>query len=163
MSKRTVSWEIDTSEAVALIDKMIANAASYNEPLSEGAKFLRTEFQINFDSSGSQVGGWKPLAPTTSAWRAANGFPPSRPILVNEGDLRAAVLALKERIGNKEATLSVNHPLAPFHQYGSTKVGLPQRQIVFEPKGFGELMARRLGAHIIPNRMTAELRRLFQR
>lgn len=162
MSK-TLSWEVDASEAIAFVDKMIRNAASYREPLSEAAKFLRVEFQENFNSQGAMVGGWAPLSPRTSAWRVKHGYPATHPILVNEGGLRTAVKMMGEDVGAKEAHLSVNHPLAPYHQYGSTKVHLPQRKILFEPKGFADLLARRLTAHIIPNRMTAELRRLFQR
>lgn len=162
MSK-TLSWEIDTSEARRYIERMIAAMASYEEPLAEGARFLRTSFGVNFDSSGSMVGGWPVLSPRTAEWRAANGFPATNPILVNTGGLRSAVYGARADIGNKRASLSVNHRLAPFHQYGSRKVGLPKREIVFVPRGFAELMGRRLEGHIVPGRMTAQLRGLFQR
>lgn len=162
MSK-SLSWEIDTSDAVNFIDRMIASMVSYAEPLKEGEGFLRTEFGVNFDSEGKRVGGWPALSPRTAAWRAANGYPPLRPILVNDGTLKEAVYGARGDVGNKDATLSVRNRVAPFHQYGSTKVNLPAREIVFVPKGFAELMARRLGGHIIPNRMTSELRNLFQR
>lgn len=163
MSRRTLKWEIDTDEAVALVEQMLAAMESYEEPLEEGAFYMRTKFQENFDSQGSQVGGWAPLSPRTSAWRASHGYPPQYPILVNEGDLRAHVMGMQQRVDRDEVTMSVNHRLAPFHQYGSPKVKLPKREILFEPDGFGDLMARRLEGHIIPGRMTSELRNLFQR
>lgn len=161
--KRTVSWEVDASEAVELVDEMLTAMSSYRKPLSEGAMFLKTTFGTNFDSSGSLVGGWKPLSPRTAAWRAQEGYPPTNPILVNTGGLRSAVFGARADVGSDEMTVAVTHRLAPFHQYGSTKVGLPQREIVFVPKGFAELMARRLEGHIIPGRMTSQLRNLFQR
>lgn len=162
MSK-TISWEVDASDAIGLIDRMMRAMVSYEEPLSEGSRFLKTKFGANFDSQGSMVGGWPALAPRTAEWRAANGYPPTNPILVNEGGLRAAVFGARTVVNNKDATVNVQHRVAPFHQYGSTKVNLPAREIVFVPTGFAELMARRLGGHIIPARMTAELRNLFQR
>jgi phage gpG-like protein len=162
MSK-TMSWEIDASEAIKLIDDMKEAMVSYHGPLSEATKFLRVEFGVNFDSQGAQVGFWKPLSPVTAAWRAEHGYPPTNPILVNEGDLQAAVWGARPDVRDKDATLSVNHRLAPFHQFGSTKVHLPAREIVFVPKGFAELMAARLAGHIVPGRMTSSLKKLFRR
>jgi hypothetical protein len=159
MSQVTVKISVsaDTTELSA----MRRNMGSYRIPLQEGVNYLRTAFQENFDSSGSMVGGWKPLAPTTSLWRAKNGYPPVAPILVNNGSLRAAVLAARGDVGAQEARLTINNRLAPFHQYGSLKGRLPQREIVFEPAGFANLMARRVRAHIMPNTFSADLRALF--
>lgn len=137
------------------------NMGSYRVPLQEGVNYLRTAFQQNFDSQGAMVGGWQPLSPFTSAWRARNGYPPVAPILVNNGSLRASVLAGRGDIGAKEARLTINNRIAKFHQYGSAKTRLPQREIVFEPPGFAQLMARRVRAHIMPNTFTADLRALF--
>lgn len=160
MSK-TMSWEVDASDAIRFIEEMKEAMVSYQGPLEGATKFLRTEFGVNFDSQGAQVGGWKPLSPVTAAWRAENGYPATNPILVNEGGLKAAVYGARPDVGAKEATLSVNHRLAPFHQFGSNKVNLPAREIVFVPKGFAELFAARLAGHIVPNAMTSQLRKLF--
>lgn len=157
MSKISVKVSVDY-DAITTARK---NMGSYREPLQEGVNYLRTAFQENFDSQGMMVGGWKPLAPTTSAWRAKNGYPPVGPILVNNGSLRAAVLAGRGDVGAREARLTINNRVAPFHQYGSVKTGLPQREIVFEPPGFAQLMARRIRAHIMPNTFTADLKALF--
>jgi hypothetical protein len=134
---------------------------SYREPLNEGIAFLRTAFGTNFDSSGSMVGGWQPLAPATQAWRAKNGIPPVAPILVNNGSLRMAVLMGRGDVGARDATLTIESDIAPFHQYGSRKTGLPKREIVFEPPGFADLMARRIRAHIIPNSYANDLKALL--
>jgi phage gpG-like protein len=159
---REVSIEIDTSDARNMIAGMIKQMTRYSEPFREANFFLREEFGKNFDSSGSMVGGWAPLAPRTQAWRASQGYPPTGPILVNDGSLRAAVLNLKSKPDAKRATFYVDHPVAGFHQYGSTQSNLPQRRIVFDPPGFSQLMARRISAHIMPDGMTRELKRLFR-
>jgi phage gpG-like protein len=156
-----VNVSVDASDAKNLVDSMVDNMRSYQVPLREANSFLKEEFGKNFDSEGAMVGGWAPLSPRTQAWRAKNGFPVPGPILVNDGSLRAAVANLKARAGDKEATYAVEHRLAPFHQYGSRKTNLPRREIVFEPPGFARLMGRRIAGHILPNAMTAELRRLF--
>lgn len=153
-----VSYSVDASEAVALVERMLANTESYRGPLGEAGHFLQAEFAVNFASNGSQVGGWAPLSPYTTNWRVEHGYGPA-PTLVNDGDLAAAVLALKHRVGDKEASFAVENEVAPYHQYGTAK--MPARKIVFEPPGFASLMARRVGAHIVPNAMTSDLRRLF--
>lgn len=159
MSSATVSITVstDTSELSA----MRRNMGSYREPLMEGVSFLRTTFGTNFDSSGSMVGGWAPLAPTTQAWRAKHGIPPVAPILVNNGSLRMAVLMGRGDVGARDATLTIESDIAPFHQYGSLKTHLPKREIVFEPPGFADLMARRIRAHIMPNSYANDLKALL--
>jgi hypothetical protein len=152
-----VNVDVDTSELAA----MRRNMGSYREPLMEGIAFLRTAFGNNFDSSGSMVGGWAPLAPSTSAWRAKNGIPPFAPILVNNGTLRTAVLMGRGDVGAKDATLTIESEIASFHQYGSRKGNLPKREIVFEPPGFADLMARRIRAHIVPDSYANDLKALL--
>lgn len=151
----SVDVSVDTSEIAA----MRRNMSSYREPLREGLSFLRTTFGTNFDSSGSMVGGWDPLRPATSTWRAENGIPPFAPILVNNGSLRAAVLGAQGDVGSHSAELTIKHELVRFHQYGTRN--MPARKIVFEPAGFAQLMARRIRAHIMPNTFTSDLRALF--
>lgn len=163
MSQQTITIKVDASPAISYFRKMLENTRSYAEPLREGTVFLKTAFGTNFDSEGSLVGGWKPLDPKTSAWRVEEGFPPFGPILVNTGGLRAAVFGARTDVGRKEASVTVEHRLATFHQYGSTKVNLPAREIVFEPAGFAKLMAERLKEHILPNGESARLRNLFKR
>ena len=153
-----ITYSVDASEAVALVEKMLANTESYRAPLGEAGGFLQGEFAVNFASNGSQVGGWAPLSPYTTNWRVKHGYGPA-PTLVNDGDLAAAVLDLKHRVGDKSATFAVENEVAPYHQYGTRH--MPARRIVFEPPGFASLLARRVGAHVVPNGMTAELSRLF--
>jgi len=159
MSRVTVNVKV--SADLTELSAMRRNTGSYRIPLEQGVAYLRTAFQENFDSQGLMVGGWQPLSPVTSLWRVQNGYPPVAPILVNNGSLRADVLAARGDVGAREARLTINNRIAPFHQYGSLKGRLPQREIVFEPPGFANLMARRIRAHIMPNTFTADLRALF--
>ncbi len=157
MANATVKIDVsvDTSEIAA----MRRNMSSYRVPLTEGVQYLRTTFGTNFDSQGAMVGGWDPLRPTTSKWRAENGIPPFAPMLVNNGSLRSAVLNAQGDVGSHTAELTVQHELVRFHQYGTRN--MPARKIVFEPAGFAQLMARRIRAHIMPNTFTADLKALF--
>jgi hypothetical protein len=155
MTRTEVSIRVDVD--YDSIQTARRNMGSYRVPLQEGVSYLRGAFQANFDSSGSMVGGWAPLSPVTSAWRVRNGFPPVAPILVNNGTLRAAVLASRGDVGAKEARLTIENRIAPFHQYGSLRGRLPKREIVFEPPGFARLMARRIRAHILPEAFPADL------
>lgn len=155
----SASVKVDVSVDTREIAAMRRNMSSYRVPLSEGIAYLRTTFGTNFDSSGSMVGGWDPLRPATSKWRAENGLPPFAPILVNNGSLRAAVLGAQGDVGSHTAELTVKHELVRFHQYGTRH--MVSRKIVFEPAGFAQLMARRIGAHIQPNTSTPDLRAIF--
>lgn len=157
MSEVKIQIHVDVDSSA--ISSMRDNMTSYREPLREGIAFLRTTFGTNFDSSGSMVGGWDPLRPATSKWRAEHGLPPVAPILVNNGSLRAAVLGAQGDVGSHSAELTIRHELVRFHQYGTRH--MTSRKIVFEPAGFAHLMARRIRAHIMPNAFTSDLRALF--
>ena len=157
MSSASIKVQVsaDTTEIAA----MRRNMSSYRTPLLEGVQYLRGAFGTNFDSQGSMVGGWDPLKPATSKWRAEQGLPPFGPMLVNNGSLRAAVLAAQGDVGSHSAELSIKHELVGYHQYGTRN--MVSRKILFEPAGFAQLMARRIRAHIVPNTFTADLRALF--
>ena len=49
-------------------------------------------WQVNFDTEGGKVGGWRELAEMTQAVRAERGFNPFHPILVQTGGLRRVAI-----------------------------------------------------------------------
>lgn len=148
MSGVTVEYHIDTSDALRLLDEIKTKMKSYAVPLTEGATFLQRQFGFNFDSQGSQVGGWPVLSPVTAAYRIKHGLPGPGPMLVETGALKAALFGMRPRIGFRTAEMSVTGKVAKFHQYGT--VHMPAREIMFVPKGFAGLMARKTLGHILP-------------
>ena len=157
MSK-SLSYEIDASDAIHFIEGMLEAMNDYGVPLEGATKFLKLKINENFEGGGKER-HWAPLSPVTAAYKAEHALPPEP--LVRYGGLQAAVAFPQTEIATHSASVGIHNDVAPFHQYGSTKVHLPKREIVFEPKGFGDMFARRCVAHILPKAMTRELMKAF--
>jgi hypothetical protein len=63
-------------------------------------------WEVNFNTEGAMVGGWRDLTDETNKVRQARGYPPAHPILVQSGDLKRA--AITSLINKGEYNESVN-------------------------------------------------------
>ncbi len=103
----------------------------------------------NFASNGLPVGGWKPLNPEYSSWKAVN-FPGSGPMVQN-GNLMSSLMKLTDRTANSTSDMSAEFgtsvEYARFHQYGTTK--MPKRQIVYVPNEFPNDLASKMAKYIV--------------
>lgn len=111
------------------------------------------EFQDDlFASSGAAAGGWAPLAPSTLAQKAAQGYPSD--ILVRTGRMRRSLVSKTsdsvEEITAKYLLIGTSRPYARFHQTGTVR--MPARPIIVVPESLREnwlgILARHLEAAI---------------
>jgi len=65
--------------------------AVFNPDIDNGVRKVATVWDRNFITEGSQVGGWRQLAPMTQRVRRERGYGPKHPILKQSGALRRAV------------------------------------------------------------------------
>jgi len=67
---------------------------NFKVPLQESSDYLLKVIRANFDSEGSLVGGWKPLALATVRGRTNKGYGGEHPILVNTGKYKSSFKAI---------------------------------------------------------------------
>jgi phage gpG-like protein len=140
------------SDAASRKLKQIATRAGTILPLYPKVKeYLKTANASNFASNGLLTGGWDPLDPGYSAWKASRF--PGAPPLVRSGKLFSSLATLNNsanRAGNTEFEFGTTVEYAKFHQYGTEK--MPKRQIVFVPAGFAKWLASNVGTWIVEGR-----------
>lgn len=160
----SITTSVDTSEVRLLFAKIAANTADYRSVWAEAKQYLRSAHAANFSGNGFMVGGWAPLQPETSVWKAKEGYPPFT--LVRSGELFRSIAMASGRpneVSSKSMSFGTDVSYAQFHQYGAPGANLPKRQVVFEPPGFSQFVAERIAAHIKPNDMgMSNLRSLFR-
>lgn len=113
---------------------MERDLADLSEPLEEIAGLIRQAIGEEFGTEGARGGdAWAPLSPAYEKWKEQHF--PGRPLLVQHGDMRRALLdrtafrVTNERLVYYPDTSSANHPeIAGFHQRGSGD--LPRRKMV---------------------------------
>ena len=145
----SISIKVNASEAKRLFAKIERRTHDYRPVFLLGRKSLEAANASNFALGGLPSGGWAPLSPVTSAWKAENGFPPNP--LIRTGRLMDSLSTLRgspNEINHHSATFGTDVKYAKFHQHGTTR--MPARQIVFEPVGFAELMAEAAKRHLLP-------------
>ena len=79
------------------IDKQIKRMRRVSEVIQDPAldwviRDIAKVWQVNFDTEGSKVGGWRELAELTQQVRQSRGFDPQHPILQQTGGLRRAAI-----------------------------------------------------------------------
>lgn len=93
----------------------------------------------NFTSGGLPSGGW-------AQRKDAYAWPIMRKTGRLFGDL-GTLAGPANRVAPKSASFGTAIEYAGFHQSGTTKMA--QRLVVFEPAGFGQLMAKFTGEYIV--------------
>lgn len=138
-----VTVDVDASEAIELVKSVKRATRQYVVVFEEARVFLETAYAANFAGRGIEVGGWAPYG----AWTPMVGQPAA---LFRTGRLLESLASLRgapNDIGPKSATFGTNVPYAKFHQDGTRQ--MPMREIVFEPVGFAEFIAKRVAGHVV--------------
>lgn len=101
--------------------------------------YLSRNVRRQFVTEGSHLGRkWKPLKKSYRLWKVRNGY--GRKILVQTGSMRDSFvkrpMAIEDYRG-RSAVFGSDHPLAPFHQYGTRRGGkraIPARPMLIITK-----------------------------
>lgn len=141
--------DVDTDEAEELLDNIGDRSRDFTPVWRYAKRQLEHAFSENFLTGGSLVGGWQPLDSGYAAWKSVRR--PMAPTLVFDGQLFNSLRSLDKAAVNKieklSATFGTDVEYAKFHQYGTTK--MPQRKIIFEPKGFSRDISRKAAKYVI--------------
>lgn len=79
--------------------------------------WMREQFRSEGAWGGSR---WRPLTDSYAAWKARRY--PGRGILVATGGLRRASEGASMRATASHVAFTINHPVAPFHQFGTSRM-----------------------------------------
>jgi phage gpG-like protein len=141
--------DVDTEDAEKMLDKISDRSRDFSPVWRYAKRQLEKSFSENFLSGGGLVGGWAPLDAGYASWKSTRR--PAAPILVFGGQLFNSLRSLDRTSVNKIDKLSAEFgtdiEYAKFHQYGTTK--MPQRKIIFEPKGFTNDLSRKARNYVI--------------
>lgn len=138
----------DLDECINQVEDMIERSDDFRPVFREMREDLSSEWQRNFQTNGSLVGGWSPLDKEYGTWKSVNF--PGAPPMVRSGKLFRSLTELRGKpneINKNRAQFGTNLEYAKFHQYGTTK--MPQRKLVFEPRGFAQKWGESLPKFII--------------
>lgn len=162
-SRATVFVKIYGDDDVNEYMDEIEDKANNLKPVFHWAKReLEKANAKNFLSNGLPVGGWAPLEPSYSAWKATRF--PGMPTMIRSGALFRSLTSINSKdfeINDTTATFSTSIEYAKFHQYGTSK--MPARKIVYEPVGFAKEFAEKAAKHVVNKNMSAENARLMDR
>lgn len=143
---------IDAEKAIQRMKDMQRRSMDFKPVFRWAKKELGLMNGQNFAQHGLPVGGWSPLNPKYSAWKATK-FPGS-PDMVISKKLFNSLRNLNgpaNSIGLKKATFGTHIEYAKFHQYGTTK--MPKRKLVYEPRGFAERVALLSARHVADGKL----------
>lgn len=141
--------DIDDDDAQELLGDIKERSQDFRPVWRYAKRELEHSFSQNFLTGGSLVGGWAPLDSGYAAWKSVRR--PAASIMVFDGTLFNSLRSLDKAAVNKieklSATFGTDVEYAKFHQYGTTK--MPQRKIIFEPKGFTRDISRKARKYVI--------------
>lgn len=144
-----VTADIDIHDAEELLDDIKDRCKDFRPVWKYAQRELEHSFSENFLSGGALVGGWAPLDIGYAAWKSVRR--PMAPILIFDGQLFNSLRDLDKsavtKIEKQNATFGTDVEYAKFHQYGTTK--MPQRKIIFEPRGFANDLARKASHYVL--------------
>jgi len=144
-----VTADVDSDDAEELLEDIRERMRDFRPFWKHAKRELEKSFSENFLTGGSLVGGWAPLDAGYAAWKSVRR--PMAPILIFDGKLFNSLRSLDKAAVNKieklEATFGTDVEYAQFHQYGTTK--MPQRKIIFEPRGFASDLSRKSRNYVI--------------
>ena len=110
-----------------LIDEM-RKVTNFREPLTQAAKFIRNDVEINFMTEGGLAGGWEALKKPTIKSRIRAGYGGAHPILQRTGALRRSFYSL---VDEKKAIISSKSPYFVYHQSRQPRTTeLPRRAML---------------------------------
>lgn len=142
-----IRMSCDNRRGVLRMDKMLEAASDFRPVFRWAQRELGKMNRDNYTASGLPVGGWSPLKPAYSAWKARNF--PGAPIMVQTGRLFRAVGQMNgagTKIGRNRAEFNVGVDYASFHQYGTTR--MEKRRVVLDTPLFAREVAREAKDHI---------------
>lgn len=144
-----VTADVDEDDAEELLEDIRERMRDFRPVWRYAKRQLEKSFSENFLSGGALVGGWAPLDAGYAAWKSVRR--PGAPTLIFNGKLFNSLRSLDQsavnRINKLDATFGTDIEYAEFHQYGTTK--MPQRKIIFEPRGFTSDLSRKARKYVI--------------
>jgi phage gpG-like protein len=146
-----VEVSCDATRTLKYLDGMVDRSKDFRPVFGWAKRELEKANAQNFATNGLPVGGWSPLKPRYSAWKARNF--PGAPMLIQTGRLFRSLTNLRtppSNIGKTSATFGTDVEYAKFHQYGTTK--MDKRKIVFEPPAFARQLADNAAKYIVDGR-----------
>lgn len=143
-----IKIDCDADDAIEYLDGMIERSRDFTIVFQWAKRYIARANAENFTSAGLPVGGWSPLSPRYSAWKAVRF--PGMPIMQQTGKLFRDLSSLNgapNDIRPMSATFGTQIEYAKFHQYGTTR--MPKRQIVFVPPLFAREFADKAAKHVV--------------
>jgi len=146
MSYVRITIEVDDDGTRERLKEMAKRTKDLKPVFRWARKELRDKYTENFKESGLLVGGWAPLDAEYSAWKFENFRFPAP--LTRTGNLFRGVSKLNyDEVEKTKATFGVSGiEYAKFHQYGTKN--MPQRKIIFEPRGFANDLGEKAASYI---------------
>jgi phage gpG-like protein len=135
----SVDIKVTLDEATPKLTSMKGRGTNFRPVFWIAREELAKANAKNFTTSGLPVGGWDPRT-RDYAW----------PLMRRTGRLFQSLTTLQgapNEINRMNATFGTDVEYAKFHQSGTRKMA--KRQVVFEPAGFGEKMARIAGKYYV--------------
>lgn len=130
---------IDYGDTLRELDAMALRSLSFRPVFEWARKELGRQNARNFSTGGLPVGGWDPVDP-----------PDEWDLMRDTGALFNSLTTLTgppNDIRDRSATFGTNIDYAPYHQAGTRD--MPQREIIFEPRGFAGNLADKIGDYIL--------------
>jgi len=120
-----------TVEGIPELHRILAltnqKVSSFRQPLQKSARLIRDDVEKNFETEGSLVGGWQPLARSTVRGREREGYGGEHPILQKTGALRKSFYSY---VDEKKAVVSSKSPYFVYHQSRLPRKKLPRRAML---------------------------------
>lgn len=143
---------VDDRDAQLLLENMSDRMKDFKPVFKWAKRELGLMNGNNFATNGLPVGGWEPLSPKYSQWKAENY--PGRPLMVASRRLFNSLRNLngpENKINDTTAEFGTSVEYAKFHQYGTTR--MPKRKLVYEPAGFSQMLAVLCARHVVEGRI----------
>lgn len=143
MTQRGVTIQVDNAAALRSLLRFERTVTDFRVANKKVAIDLYGWTLRNYQTGGSKVGGWAPLAPATVKRKLKQGY--SAQTLLRTGALRQNFAFFSDEtqagVGNRT---SYSLP----HETGAPSRNLPQRRMMPEGKEMVEIAERTYGAHV---------------
>jgi phage gpG-like protein len=122
--KFTIEGVPEVSRILLMTNQKVTN---FKKPLWNSAKMVLQDVERNFQTEGSLVGGWSPLAESTVKGRIREGYGGAHPILQKTGSLKRSFFSA---VDAKKAVISSKSPYFVYHQSREPRQRLPRRAML---------------------------------
>lgn len=139
MAHLNIRIRVDMGDTLRDLDKMFVRSQSFRPVFEWARQELGRQNAKNFTSQGLPVGGWAPAEP-----------PDQWDTMRDTGALFNSLSTLTgppNDIRDRSATFGTSIDYAGYHQSGTRD--MPQREIVFEPRGFARDLGDKIGDWIV--------------